>query len=240
MTAQNDWEDAAKAGEAGVSVWGQDEDKELSEEEAVVSNDPAVSSRDFGSATGDRSTTRTTEPLLLPSGSFHPPHIDSKPLRSALTRAKRLENVIRLRMTLNVIAEKTLGAETAMLRQQELFAFFSGRSGRNRFSGAGGYSKGLTGSGSFSSITNQEKGLGGSYISVDIPTVTAPESHADRLVAGELKSRLRSCPSANGISCAAAHPERRTDATQHGGAGGLGSRNSWPFDTLVACGQCRD
>lgn len=174
LTAQNDWDAAAKAGEAGVSVWEQDEEKELSEEEAVTPDDAAVASKDFGSALEDASTDTATEPLLLPTGNFHPPHLNSKLPYSALTRAKRLENVIRLRMTLNVITEKTQGADMAMLRQQELFAFFSGRSGKNRTAGGVGLSKGLTGSASFSGVPNQEKDLGGSYISIDVPAIIAP------------------------------------------------------------------
>lgn len=168
-----------------MSVWEQDEEKELSEEEVVVPDDPTIAARDFGSANdGATATTPATEPLLLPSGNFHPPHINSKPPYSALTRAKRLENVIRLRMTLNVIAERTKGAENAMLQQQELFAFFSGRSGKNRTTGGNGFSRGLTGSASFSSGPNQEKGLGGSYISVDVPAINAPlDGPGDPLIA---------------------------------------------------------
>jgi len=115
------------------------------------------------------------------SGSFHPPHIDSKPPPSALTRAKRLENVIKLRMTLNVITEKMLGADLAMLRQQELFAFFSARSGKNRASVGGGLGA-LRGSSSFTSVPGSAGGgpkedLGGSYISINVDR--APPVGAD-------------------------------------------------------------
>lgn len=169
LTAQNDWDAAARAGEAGVSVWEQDDEKEISDEEQGA--DATVTSKDFAGEQQE-ATAQENEPLLLPSGNFHPPHIDSQPPASALTRAKRLENVIRLRMTLNVIAERTQGAEVAMLRQQELFAFFSARSGKNRYSGAGSghYSRGLTGSTSFTSEP-KERDLGGSYISINVDPV---------------------------------------------------------------------
>jgi hypothetical protein len=164
-----------------VSVWEQDEEAELSNEEASGPDDPNVSSKDFASAY-PVSVPFKNDPLLLPSGSFHPPHIDAKPPQSALTRAKRLENVIKLRMTLNVITEKMLGTEVAMLRQQELFAFFSARSGKNRASVGGGLG-GLRGSTSFTSVPgsaggNAKEDLGGSYISINVDRAPTPGADA--------------------------------------------------------------
>jgi hypothetical protein len=104
-----------------------------------------------------------------------------------LTRAKRLENVIKLRMTLNVITEKMLGAEVAMLRQQELFAFFSARSGKNRASVGGGLG-GLKGSASFTSVPGSAGGgakedLGGSYISINVDRPPASGEDGSRSAA---------------------------------------------------------
>jgi hypothetical protein len=56
--------------------------------------------------------------LLRPGSRFLPDRAEKKANNSssALTRAKRLEQVIKLRITLNIIAERSLGAEVAMLR----------------------------------------------------------------------------------------------------------------------------
>jgi len=169
LTAQKDWEAASKAGEAGIAVWEQDDQEEISDEEATASSDdPNIASRDFAGASRTAATELNNAPLLLPSGEFDPLQIGSNPPASALSRAKRLENVISLRMTMNVVAEKILGQEVAMLRQQELFAFFSGRSGKNRGVHGGIGSRGLVGSQSYSSVQNAKDDLGGSYISINV------------------------------------------------------------------------
>jgi hypothetical protein len=182
LTAQKDWDAASKAGEAGIAVWEQDEDNELSNEELSLgtSDDPNIASKDFAGVTRRDAVQSDNEPLLLPSGILHQPHFDSQPPASAVSRAKRLEHVISLRMTMNVVAEKILGQEVAMLRQQELFAFFSGRSGKNRGLNGGIGARGLVGSQSFSSIANAKDDLGGSYVSINVdqPRSTDPVSNA--------------------------------------------------------------
>ena len=177
LTAQKDWDAASKAGEAGIAVWEQDEEKELSNEDIFNGgmDDPTIASKDFADAVLPEAVPANNEPLLLPSGKFHPPHIMSQPPASAVSRAKRLENVISLRMTMNVVAEKILGQEVAMLRQQELFAFFSGRSGKNRGLHGGIGTRGLVGSQSFSSVPNAKDDLGGSYISISNDRAAPPD-----------------------------------------------------------------
>ncbi|WVQ80288.1 hypothetical protein IAT38_002393 [Cryptococcus sp. DSM 104549] len=172
LTARRDWEGAKMALEAGVRVW---EEKEEEEEEAggegrVVEGAEAegeVEAKDFaapssGASAGPPTSTSTrqpTTPLLLPTGHF-PPLPPSHPCSTpALTRSALLEHIIRLRMTLNVLTEKTLGPEQAMLKQQELFAFFSARSGRNR--GKMGYGRGFGKAGGVAGVPGSGGGLPG-------------------------------------------------------------------------------
>ncbi|ORY34198.1 hypothetical protein BCR39DRAFT_516718 [Naematelia encephala] len=198
LTAQGDWTGAAKAGEAGVSVWEAEEDELW--DEMLPSEEAGVETRDFAVASLQQAPTqRRSEPLLSLDGSLKslpsvPPH--TYPTPPEITRARRLEHVIRLRMTLNVIVEKTQGPEMAMLRQQELFAFFSARSGKNRGAALG---RGLQGSTSSTSV-GDARDLGGSYISVETPAAnsgTLPSSGAnDRVSVIPPTPNVDSIPSA--------------------------------------------
>ncbi|WWC85911.1 uncharacterized protein L201_000781 [Kwoniella dendrophila CBS 6074] len=200
LTARRDWEGALKACEAGISVWEQDEEEAAQDEDfSLSSNDSSneVESKDFAIRPPTPTTTNTNantstldnqhqhqqqQPLILKDGSF--PHLSISPPRTTtLSRSVKLEHVIRLRMTLNVIIEKTQGPEIAMYKQQELFAFFSARSGKNRkklgyHSGFGKSSglKSVTSSGSLSALNtgtettindNQTiNDLGGSFVNL--------------------------------------------------------------------------
>ncbi|WWD22427.1 hypothetical protein CI109_106918 [Kwoniella shandongensis] len=186
LTARRDWEGATKACEAGVSIWEEDEELLAGEDGfggADVVLDPNVEARDFAVIPPTPSIAQPPEtlqsrPLLHQDGCF--PHLDvTPPHTTPLSRSARLEHVIRLRMTLNVVVEKTQGPEAAMLKQQELFAFFSARSGKNRDNlgysagfGKGGGMKSVASSNSLAamgSVAGGEdggRGLGGSFISV--------------------------------------------------------------------------
>ncbi|WVQ93775.1 hypothetical protein IAU59_000853 [Kwoniella sp. CBS 9459] len=201
LSAQRDWEGATKACEAGVSVWEQDEESAAQEEEQGYSQnlgDADVDARDFAVIPPSPSTHSIQPPstssarLLLLDGTF--PYIAISPPRTTpLSRSAKLEHVIRLRMTWDVIVEKTQGPEMAMLKQQELFAFFSARSGKNRGKlgygagfGKGGGMKSVasgsslsalasgggtgtaTGYGTTTGSVDGKDGLGGSFISVGL------------------------------------------------------------------------
>ena len=209
LTAQGDWDAASKAGEAGVSVWEEGEMADTTDEDGPSENpdesNPSIAAKDFAAAPSVPTIPTiiavtppvSSRPLLLPSGSFNPPRIQSRPPGpTSMSRAKQLENVIRLRMTLNIVVEKTLGPDVAMLRHQELFAFFSGRAGKNRGQHQGAYSRGMTGSVSATSmpsasITGGSKELGGSFVNVNVdspPTVTtelSQDTWGSSMVAGE-------------------------------------------------------
>jgi hypothetical protein len=73
--------------------------------------------------------------------------------------------------------EKTQGAEVAMLRHQELFAFFSARSGKNRKQF--GYAKGIRGVTPSASVV----GLEGSYVSV-AETGAGPKGLGESMING--------------------------------------------------------
>ncbi|TYJ56742.1 hypothetical protein B9479_002512 [Cryptococcus floricola] len=147
LTAQGEWNAARKALEAGINIWEDADALPLSVE-----------------------TVPSIAPLLQPSGL--PPTLPTLPLCPP-TPDTKLSQVIRLRTTLNGVVEKMRGCEEAMVKQQELFAFFSGRCGlmseRKRSSTVGaGASAELTGF--------REGGLDGSYISVrdDLPQIHTP------------------------------------------------------------------
>lgn len=172
LTAINDWSGAAKACEAGITVWEEAEDTE--DDEEVIVTDPGVEARDFAvSRVPPVPAPRdlNAEPILLSSGSLRPLRKSSN-LSLPLSRSSRLHNVIQIRMTLNVIMEKTQGCEMAMLKQQELFSFFSARSGKNR--------DGKTGLNRSASVGSVRE-LGGSYISVPSAGQEVPAGGADQL-----------------------------------------------------------
>lgn len=167
LTASGDWSGALKACDAGVSVWDESEANEDADEEGDVSTnpiptDPAVETKDFATASSTSaptSATSATERLLDTSGALRP--VARSPALP-VSRSKKLENVIRLRMTQAVIIERLQGPDAAMLQQQELFAFFSARSGRNRYN-FGYHRNGLQ---NVASVMD----LGGSYVSIAAPT----------------------------------------------------------------------
>ena len=205
LTAQGDWDAAAKACEAGVAVWEQEEERELLEAEGAGSggnpddSDPAIETKDFAGSTSASGPSvaiiappsRTnSEPLLFASGEFKPTQIMTRPTHPpAVNRVVRLEHVIRLRMTANVIAEKTQGCEVAMLRQQELFGFFSARSGKNRGQGIA-VGRALPGSASMTSFAPPETQLEAktveSFVDLNIDTEPAEAGRMENsVVAGE-------------------------------------------------------
>ncbi|KAE8543160.1 hypothetical protein D1P53_000647 [Cryptococcus gattii VGV] len=128
LTSMRDWEAARKAVEAGWRVWEERDERERGERERQVDEkmedgggaSVEFISKDFAAPTA----AAAAAPLVLPTGTFPPlpPLPESPP-----TSSHNLAQVIRLRMTLNMIIEKTQGCEEAMIRQQELFAFFSAR-----------------------------------------------------------------------------------------------------------------
>lgn len=176
LSAKGDWEGAGKAGEAGVGVWEVADEEEEEELEGGNGGErmEGVEARDFA-APEARSTTSpqpmASQPILSSSGTPlpFPPSPSNTNLVTPKGRQTRLSHVIQLRMTLNIIAEKTLGCEVAMWKQQELFAFFSARSGDKGRTGGNGTGRGLVGSSSFVSEVGGGQGLEGSYISVEPP-----------------------------------------------------------------------
>ncbi|CAK9779362.1 unnamed protein product [Cutaneotrichosporon oleaginosum] len=110
LTATGDWEGALKACEAGVTLWEAD-DEALAAEEG-----------DLPTVNGHGVT--PPRPLLSPQGVLITPTPAPIPHPS---RFRRLESVIQLRMTQNVITEKLRGPDIALEQQQELFLFFSQR-----------------------------------------------------------------------------------------------------------------
>lgn len=167
LSASKDWEGAAKACEAGIRIWEEDEQNDAAEAEDSPTgnpdeNEPTVGTKDYASPTP--TITRPTEPttaapIVLRSGAIRYP-APLSPIQP--TRSKKLENVIRLRITYKTIIEKTQGAESAMEEAENLFAFFSARSGSGRSNF--GYRKGLNGGMGQSMISVKDNG--GSYVSV--------------------------------------------------------------------------
>ena len=188
LAAQSDWAGAAKAGEAGVSVWEQEDEVDREEDEGPLrnpsENNPTVEAKDFAapssSSTSNNMTQTSAEPLLLPSGAFATSHMSTASITvTPLSRTKRLEEIIRLRMTLNIIAEKVQGPEVAMHRQQELFAFFSARSGKQR---GQGFARGMASTMSAASFVERRRRE--SFASVDQPGLV--RGSGDAPVSGEL------------------------------------------------------
>ncbi|EIW68009.1 hypothetical protein TREMEDRAFT_44986 [Tremella mesenterica DSM 1558] len=190
LTAAADWSGAMKACEAGVTVWEDDEassnQDDLLDPTGPPGNpddgDPMIESKDFAVTPAVSSPLTSSSAILLStSGTLRPPDRRFKP---PVPRWKKLDNVIRLRMTLNIIVEKMQGPEVAMLKHQELFAFFSLRSGRHR-QNFGYQRNGLQNVNSATSVRD----LGGSYVSIKFPTqpstlVSSPTSAQYPVVEG--------------------------------------------------------
>ncbi|RXK37161.1 hypothetical protein M231_05530 [Tremella mesenterica] len=171
LTASADWSGAMKACEAGVTVW--EDDEASSDQDDLLDptgppgnpddGDPMIESKDFAITPAVPSPLTSSSAILLStSGTLRPPDRRFKP---PVPRWKKLDNVIRLRMTLNIIVEKMQGPEVAMLKHQELFAFFSLRSGRHR-QNFGYQRNGFQNVNSATSVRD----LGGSYVSIKFPT----------------------------------------------------------------------
>lgn len=153
LTAQGDWESATKAGETGVALWEADDDAIAADEADAPLESPVP----------------THHTLLLPTGELSPA-VPASPVPPSKTR--RLETVIQLRMTLNVIAEKLYGPEVALECHQQLFLFFSQRTDRPerprsgtmstdvRSSAASVFSSALT----MTTTAAANPDLGGSYV----------------------------------------------------------------------------
>lgn len=109
MTATGDWQAARKAAETGASLWESDDETAIADE---------------GDTAYDGQPTKSQHVLLLPNGDLTPtPTIpDARPGKD-----ERLGSILQLRMTLNTIVEKLDGPDAALVRQQELFKFFSSR-----------------------------------------------------------------------------------------------------------------
>ncbi|KJE05812.1 hypothetical protein I311_00538 [Cryptococcus gattii NT-10] len=129
LTSMRDWEAARKAVEAGWRVWEERDERDRQVNDSMVDGESdqresrEFISKDFAAPTA-AAAAAAAAPLVLPTGTFPalPPLPESPP-----TSSQNLAQVIRLRMTLNMIIEKTQGCEEAMVKQQELFAFFSAR-----------------------------------------------------------------------------------------------------------------
>ncbi|GMK58530.1 hypothetical protein CspeluHIS016_0505620 [Cutaneotrichosporon spelunceum] len=110
LTASGDWEGAQKACEAGVALWE-------AKDEALAADE-----RDLPAVNGHSSS--SSHPLISSDGSLAPLTPAPTP---PTARFHRLESVIQLRMTLNIVTEKLRGPDVALEQQQELFLFFSQR-----------------------------------------------------------------------------------------------------------------
>lgn len=141
LTAQGDWNAAYKAGETGIALWEADDD--------------AITSDEADTAT-ECAPILTAPTLLLPNGEVAP-----TPAAPAERPSKfaRLETVIQLRMTLNVITEKLHGPDAALEKHQQLFQFFS-----KRTEARGGSRASTAVSEPGSGHSNPPQDLGGSYV----------------------------------------------------------------------------
>ncbi len=172
LTAQRDWQGAAKAVQVGIETWEQVEE-EMARRSAVPQSavppvDPSLQQKDFAESTSARiSAVPTTTPtsrdaqypwiLLASSGVTPLPPSPSDQLSTPLSPSRRLAKVIQLRMTQAAIVEKLEGPGAAMWRQQDTFSYFSARSGYSRPGGA---------EASASIRSSSLKDLGESYIAV--------------------------------------------------------------------------
>lgn len=178
LTSMRDWEAARKAVEAGWRVWEERDERDsqvdeiMEDGESLQGASGELISKDFAApfSTAAAAAAAAAAPLLLPTGTFPPlpPLPESPP-----TSSQNLAQVIRLRMTLNMIIEKTQGCEEAMVRQQELFAFFSARCSR-----AGVARQSPTApapatapaaaSGEKKDVPDREEGLGESFVNIKV------------------------------------------------------------------------
>lgn len=108
LTAQGDWQGAEKALDVGSRLWEEaDAEAVTGVQSEPLENQQGVESKDFAQA----KATTSQAPSLIKS---------SKPRPD-------LRQILELRMTANVVAEKLHGHDVALERQQELFLFFSQR-----------------------------------------------------------------------------------------------------------------
>lgn len=150
LTAQGDWNDAAKAGETGVALWESDDETIAADEADLLPE---------GSLPEQPPHIHT---LLLPSGELSPP-VTAEAVPPS--KFSRLEIVIQLRMTLNVITEKLHGPEVALERHQQLFLFFSQRTDRGDRPRSTASTGIRSGAGSMMSVpAGPIHDLGGSYV----------------------------------------------------------------------------
>jgi hypothetical protein len=94
-----------------------------------------------------------------------------------------------LRITYKTIIEKTQGSEAAMEEAEDLFAFFSARSGSGRSNF--GYRKGLNGGMGQSMISVKDNG--GSYVSVaDLQNAMLEHGNRSSMISSELPGPMSS------------------------------------------------
>jgi len=128
-----------RAVQAGIDLWEtveQELQQSLVEDDEKFSGVPVgIEPRDYAMRNSTTNSTPEIPPqaALISGQSVFPISKRSNetlyPIPSVTTR---LGNVIQLRITQAVIIEKLHGPDEAMIKQQENFAFFSGRSGYSR------------------------------------------------------------------------------------------------------------
>jgi tetratricopeptide (TPR) repeat protein len=139
LTATKDWAGALRAVQAGIDLW---ETVEQELKQSLIVDDDKLSAvpvgiepRDYAMRNSASDSTPETSPqAALISGQtiFPISKRSNKSLYPTPSVTARLGNVIQLRITQAVITEKLHGPDEAMIRQQENFAYFSGRSGYSR------------------------------------------------------------------------------------------------------------
>jgi len=139
LTATKDWAGALRAVQAGIDLW---ETVEQELQQSLVEDDEKFSGVPVGIEPRDyamRNSTTNSTPEIPPQAAlisgqsvFPISKRSNKTLYPIPSVTTRLGNVIQLRITQAVIIEKLHGPDEAMIKQQENFAFFSGRSGYSR------------------------------------------------------------------------------------------------------------